>query len=409
MNRTTTRILVLVSLAMSLAACGGAGSDSSVEAESIEARSARIAQDILIVDTHVDLPYRLKGDLVDLVAGTEDGHFDYPRARAGGLDAPFMSIYVPASTQETGDSFETAERLIDLVKSIETRWPDRFAVVGSPDELRTAVKGGKIALPMGMENGAPVEGDLGNLSHFADRGISYITLTHSENNEICDSSYAEERTWGGLSEFGRDVVAEMNRLGIMVDVSHVSDDTFWQVLELTTAPVIASHSSCRKFTEGWERNMDDDMIRALAENGGVIQINFGSAFINGEAQKRSEQAWRTVGTYVREHELEWDSDEVKARMDRFWEENGRVVTYVAEVVDHIDHAVSLAGVDHVGLGSDFDGVMSLPVGLEDVSHYPDLIAELLRRGYGEDDVRKICGENLMRVWSDVRRVAAEAS
>ena len=263
---------------------------------------------------------------------------------------------------------------------------------------------------MGMENGAPVEDDLGNLEHFRERGIRYITLTHSENNQICDSSYAEEATWQGLSPFGLEVVAEMNRLGIMVDVSHVTDETFFQVLEHSTAPVIASHSSCRHFTPGWERNMDDDMIRALGEAGGVIQINFGSAFLTAESNERSLATWAAIEAFTEEQGLEDHSPEVEAFAEEYRRENPLTLADVTDVADHIDHVVALVGVDHVGIGSDFDGVgESTPTGLKDVSQYPNLIRELLDRGYSEADLAKILGLNTLRVWAEVERVAAAES
>jgi len=259
-----------------------------------------------------------------------------------------------------------------------------------------------------MENGAPVEGDLANLRHFHERGIRYITLTHSENNHICDSSYAKVKQWNGLSPFGREVVAEMNRLGIMIDISHVSDATFYQVMELSRAPAIASHSSCRKYTEGWERNMDDAMIELLGEKGGVIQINFGSAFIHPEAHKQSEAFWEELKVFNKSRGAVEDADDEPAKdfRKKYWETHQRIFADVTDVVDHIDHVVQLAGIDHVGLGSDFDGVGdSLPTGLKDVSQYPNLIREMLARGYSEQDVSKVMGGNLLRVWSEVEAVA----
>ena len=236
--------------------------------------------------------------------------------------------------------------------------------------------------------------------------IRYITLTHSDNNHICDSSYATERRWNGLSPFGVEVVAEMNRLGIMIDVSHVSDASFDQILEHTSAPVIASHSSCRAFTPGFERNLDDARIARLAENGGVIQINFGSAFLTAEANAASIAMWLEVGAWVREHDLDWSAPEAEAHRRAYLEQHPIPSTSVTDVADQIDHVVALVGIDHVGLGSDFDGVSNVPDGLSDVSQYPGLVAELLRRGYSEDDVRKVLGENILRVWEEVERVGA---
>lgn len=392
-----------------LAACAPEEPVSEGPTETLREQADRLAQELILVDTHIDVPYRLEEEPADISQATENGDFDYPRAIAGGLDAAFMSIYVPASFQETGGAKEVAESLIEMVRGFETRWPQKFAVATSVEEVRRQSElEGLVSLPMGMENGAPIGDDLANIGYFHDQGIRYVTLTHSENNRICDSSYATERTWNGLSPFGREVVAEMNRVGIMIDVSHVSDETFYQVLELTRAPVIASHSSCRAFTPGFERNMSDEMIRALADNGGVVQINFGSAFLIEAANEHSRQMWQALGAYQEENGLDEDSPELEAFRERYLEENPRPYADIADVVAHIDHVVDLAGIDHVGLGSDFDGVGdSLPTGLKDVSDYPNLIHELLVRGYSEEDIAKICGENLLRVWSEVERIAAE--
>lgn len=377
--------------------------------EDFGAVAERLAQEILIVDTHIDVPYRLDEKMEDISVATEGGDFDYPRARAGGLNAPFMSIYIPAEYQETGGAGEVADRLIDMVESFATQWPEKFAIATSPQDLEDHRAKGLISLPLGMENGAPVE-SLENLRHYFDRGIRYITLTHSKNNLICDSSYepADQRTWNGLSPFGREVVTEMNRLGIMVDISHVSDDTFYQVMDLSAAPAIASHSSVRAFTPGFERNMDDAMIRRLAEKGGVIQINFGSSFLLQEVNEASNARWAAIREYAEANGLQRGDEELTRFVEEYSAENPPVFADISDVVAHIDHVVQLVGVDHVGIGSDYDGVGdSLPTGLKDVSSYPNLIRELLVKGYSEEDVRKIFGGNLLRVWREVDRVAAE--
>ncbi len=374
--------------------------------ETLEAKALRLAQETLVVDTHVDVPYRLFEEMEDISVRTEKGDFDYPRAKAGGLDAPFMSIYVPADLEDDGAK-EHADALIDMVEKFEADWPEKFTVARSRADVEAAFAAGKIALPMGMENGAPIEGDLANLEHFAERGIRYITLAHAKNNHICDSSYEDEKKWQGLSPFGRELVAEMNRLGVMVDVSHVSDDTFFQVMELAEAPAIASHSSCRKFTPDWERNMSDDMIRRLAEQGGVIQINFGSAFLTAEAQVQSTARWDAVEQFAEDNGLDENDERVEAFMDEHRAEHPTIFADLADVVAHIDHVVQIAGIDHVGLGSDFDGVGdSLPTGLKDASQIPNLVRALLEAGYSDDDVRKILSGNLMRVWQQVDEVAA---
>ncbi len=377
----------------------------------LAAEAQRIARESIIVDTHIDVPYRLVESAADVSRATDSGDFDYPRARAGGLDAAFMSIYTPAALEADGKSFETAEELIDLVENIVATSDGKFAIATSPADVRGNFEQGVISLPMGMENGSPIDGDLANLEHFHDRGIRYVTLAHSLSNHISDSSYDENRQWNGLSEFGVDVVREMNRLGIMVDVSHVSDAAFRQVLDVSAAPVIASHSSARHFTPGWERNMSDDMIRALAENGGVIMINFGSAFITEEAQQYSSKRWPASTAFVEEHS-ELSREEAQAEFAAAWEAEHGPMPYASldDVLDHFDHVIALVGVDHVGVGSDYDGVGdSLPTGLKDVSAYPNLVEGLLRRGYSETDIRKILGENLLRVWQAVEDYAATTS
>ncbi len=364
-----------------------------------------LAHAYIITDGHVDLPYQLKNkDFiaerdVDIIL-SNDGDFDFERARKGGLDAPFMSIYIPAEYQD-GRAKALADSLIDMVEGIARVHPDKFALAGSPEEVRKNFAAGKISLPMGMENGAPVEDDLANVAYFHGRGIRYITLTHSKDNQICDSSYDTTRTWNGLSPFGREVVQAMNQTGIMVDVSHISDSTFYQVMELTQVPVIASHSSCRHFTPGFERNMSDDMIKRLGENGGVIQINFGSTFLDEHSQEVRQQ----MNAYLEENNTDMSDSATAAWAQKYMEEEG-FWTDIDKVADHIDHVVSLAGIDHVGFGSDFDGVGdSLPEGLKDVSMFPNLIAELLRRGYTYEDIEKICYKNVFRVWSEVESYA----
>jgi membrane dipeptidase len=294
-----------------------------------------------------------------------------------------------------------ADDLIDMVEGIARELPDKFALARTPDDIRANTATGKISLPMGMENGAPVGNDLSNVKHFYDRGIRYITLTHGKDNQICDSSYDSTATWNGLSPFGAKVVAEMNRLGIMVDISHVSDSAFYDVMSTTKAPVIASHSSCRYFTPGFKRNMSDDMIKALARNGGVIQINFGASFLDSVA-RQNESLRDSLENLLTSRNLTSKDSAAQPLIEQFGKEHRELYSDVSRVADHIDHVVKLAGVDHVGIGSDFDGVGdSLPLGLKDVSAYPNLIAELLRRGYSVEDIEKICYKNVFRVWNRV--------
>ncbi|PAP78169.1 dipeptidase [Rubrivirga marina] len=401
-----------LSLAVAALALTASGCSSTVccapDSVDLASRALALTQDALVVDTHIDVPYRLRESPDDISGPTDSGDFDHPRAVAGGLDVAFMSIYIPASYQETGGARALADSLIDGVEAIAEAAPDQFAVVRSVDDVARLRDEGRVLLALGMENGAPVEGDLRNLRHFRDRGIRYVTLTHSRDNEISDSSYDDAGTHGGLSDFGRDVVREMNRLGIMVDVSHISDAAFDDVMEVTAAPVIASHSSARHFTPGFERNLDDARIRRLAENGGVLQINFGSTFLLKRVQDDRDALRARLADALEAEGLDPDSDEGRAFAADFNRENPLRLAEVTDVADHIDHVVGLVGIDHVGLGSDYDGVgPTLPVGLEDVSTYPNLTAELLRRGYSEADIRKVLGENVMRVWREVEAMAEE--
>ncbi len=373
---------------------------------SVEQQASEITKKYLLTDTHIDVPYRLHNGWVDVTVSTPDGQFDYPRALQGGLDLPFMSIYTPAEMEKEGGSFELANQLIDSVEAMAARAPDKFMLVGSVADANKARESGRIGLAMGMENGSPIDNKIENIKFFADRGISYITLAHGLSNQISDSSYDENRAWGGLSPFGKEVVAEMNRLGVMVDISHVSDEAFWQTLEVTKVPVIASHSSARTFTPDFERNMTDEMIVALAKNGGVIQINWGSGFLTAAANAYSTTMRASRKAWLKEHGYDEDGAEADQYNKDYKESEPYPFATLAETVDHFDHVIKLVGVDHVGIGSDFDGVGdSLPVGLKDVSDYPNLVAEFLRRGYSEADIAKILGANLLRVWAAVETYA----
>ncbi|MBL7990829.1 MAG: dipeptidase [Candidatus Kapabacteria bacterium] len=375
----------------------------------------KLAHKYIIVDGHVDLPYRLRvknfkfvREFIGIPIETRDGDFDYVRAKRGGLTAPFMSIYTPSSYQQKGGAKQYADSVIDLVMGIPKAYPDKYALATSPAEIERNFKRGMISLPLGMENGAPIENDLSNVAYFHKRGVRYITLTHGTDNLICDSSYDTTQTWKGLSPFGAEVVREMNRVGIMVDVSHVSDSAFYQVLRVSKAPVIASHSSCRFFTPTFLRNMSDDMIQALAKKGGVIHINFSTYFLDDTKRKAMEQSGEELNALLKSKGLKGQDSAAKPIIADFEREHPLLFSDVEEVANHIDHVVKLVGVDYVGFGSDFDGVgNSLPTGLKDVSQYPNLIYVLLKRGYSEKDIAKICYQNTFRVWREVEKVAKE--
>jgi membrane dipeptidase len=371
-----------------------------------------IASQMLIIDTHIDVPYRLleqhlTGKEIDDISKLTTGNFDFIKAKSGGLNVPFFSIYLPAETEEDGTAYKVANSLIDMVEDIVTLNPDKFTLIGSTDNVLSLNKEDSIGLVLGMENGAPIESNLSRVQFFYDRGIRYITLTHSKTNHISDSSYDENIQWGGLSDFGRQLIKEMNLVGVMVDISHVNDDAFYQAIEISNTPVIASHSSLRHFTPGFERNVNDDMLKALAKKGGVIQINFGSSFISEAPSLYFDQMKDYLNNQILdiENATKEDIDNVR---EEFMNNNPFPYASVSIVADHIDRVVNLVGVDHVGLGSDFDGVGdSLPEGLKDVSMYPNLINELLSRGYNKEDLKKILSGNLLRVWKEVESYARD--
>jgi membrane dipeptidase len=370
-------------------------------------RAVRLTHQYGIIDTHIDAPGRLHDSLADVSRRSSIGEFDYERAREGGLQIPFMSIYTPSNLEGTGKSKPLADTLIDIVEGLVRRSPDKFVLVKSVDDVGRYAGSGKVLLAMGMENGSPLEGNLDNLRHFYGRGIRYVTLAHAKWNHLCDASFDRERHWNGLSPFGREVVGAMNRLGIMVDISHLTDSAATQVLRLSKAPVIASHSSCRFFTPGFERNMSDTLIKQLAAASGVIQINFGSYFLSAEATRQGDEQEQRFLEYLREHHVGPGDSLAQQFMEQYRHEHPLVRGTVADVADHVDHVVKLVGVDYVGIGSDFEGVGTLPVGLEDVSRYPNLIEELLKRSYTDEMIRKICSGNLLRVWSAVERIAQQ--
>jgi membrane dipeptidase len=413
-----THLPLLALLGFLLCTCGPAQTETKEEMtdDEMRAHADELAQKYLITDGHVDLPYRLKvknfkldKEYLGIPIQTDAGDFDYVRAKEGGLDAPFMSIYIPSGLQkEPGESPALADTLINMIKGIADAHPDKFRITYTPDEMITNFKAGIVSLPMGMENGSPIEDKIERVQEYKDKGISYITLTHAKDNLICDSSYDTTATHGGLSDFGIDVVKEMNRVGIMVDISHVSDSTFWQVVEMTDVPMIASHSSVRYFTPDFERNMNDEMITRLGEEGGVIQINFGSTFLDGELRSRQDSLRGIFMERLAAKDMMYGDEGTDEMQEAFEKEFPTLYSDLEMVADHIDRVVKLAGINHVGFGSDFDGVGdSLPTGLKDVSDFPNLIYTLLKRGYSDEDLEKICSGNVIRVWRAVEAAAAK--
>ena len=386
-----------------LAAPAGVATQTTA-GDSVSPRASQIHRRAIVVDTHDDTPQRLLFDKTfDIGRRHESGGIDVPRMRDGGLDALFFSIWVPGSM--TGPlAVRRAMALIDSVHEAVRRHPADFVLATTAADIRRAASAGKIAALMGMEGGHMIDDDLGLLRSYASLGVRYLTLTHSTNTNWADSS-GDTPKHNGLTAFGKDVVRELNRLGVMIDVSHVADKTFYDALEVTRAPVIASHSSCRTLSNH-PRNMTDDMLRALARNGGVVMINFTVAFLSEEHRVASLKAGGTAKMFAEALKacgneaceiLETD------RLTRAAMMSGALpkVTWEA-IVDHIDHAVKVAGVDHVGLGSDFDGT-ALPLGMEDASMLPKLTQALLDRKYSERDIQKILGGNILRVMERVEQ------
>ena len=374
--------------------------------------AAKLAQDAIIVDTHIDAPGILMDTWADLGVEAKDREFDHPKSRAGGLDVAFMSIYTSPKQDADGSAWHVANQMIDGVEALVQRHPDKFAILASPKDAARLIEGGRVLLPMGMENGAPLGDKLQNVQFFFDRGVRYITLAHSGNNRLADSSYARTKQWNGLSPFGRDVVREMNRLGMIVDVSHLGDASAKEAIALSRVPVIASHSAFRHFTPDFERNISDDIAKAVAAKGGVIQIPFGTAFIDPASAADTQARFRAIDEFDRNNaalKAQGQPPKDRVAFDKAWDAAHPVrASTLAQVLDQIDYGVKLLGIDHVGIGSDFDGVDGeLPAELKTVTDFPHLVAGLQARGYNDADIRKILGGNLLRAWGAIEDGAAK--
>ncbi len=391
--------------------CVSAGSllAASVTADDIAARARKLHFSSIVVDTHDDTTQRFLEGKFDLGPRDASGSIDIPRMKEGGLGAIFFSIWMPSKV--TGpEAVKRALVQIDAVRKQVRKHPGDLVLATTADEIRAAHKHGKIAALMGVEGGHMIASDLSVLRSYAALGVRYMTLTHGGNDEWADSS-TDTAAHNGLTDFGKDVVREMNRLGVIVDISHVSDKTFYDALEVSKAPVFASHSSCRAICDA-PRNMTDDMIKALAAKGGVIQINYHVGFLSQEfrsAEKANPELEKSIASEVQKR----CGDEQGCQLI----ETDKIVReYVAQgklprveytkIIEHIDHAVKVAGINHVGLGSDFDGA-SMPFGMEDASKLPQITEALLRKGYSEGDIKKILGENTLRVMAEVERVSRE--
>jgi membrane dipeptidase len=375
--------------------------------DGVSARARQIHDRAIVIDSHDDTTQRLLSDKTfEISKRQKNGSIDIPRMRDGGLDGLFFSIWVPSDV--TGmKAVNTANALIASVHQAVAAHPSDLMLATTAADVRRAASEHKIAALMGMEGGHMINDDLGQLRKYAADGVRYLTLTHFKNNNWADSS-TDKPAHNGLTPFGKDVVRELNRLGVMVDISHVADKTFYDVLALTTAPVIASHSSCRAIANH-PRNMTDDMLRALARNGGVVMINYHVAFLSEEFRVASEKKSGTVDVAMAAMSKKCGGNEActtmeSERLDHEAMAKGELPMVTWEkIVEHIDHAVKVAGADHVGLGSDFDGA-TMPFGMEDASKLPKITDALLKKGYTEQDVTKILGGNILRVMEQVERV-----
>jgi membrane dipeptidase len=404
LTQKTLRILGWLAIPLLAALPAFTAERSAAEAEMI---AQRVLARAIVIDTHADTPQMMLDDGYDLADPASPFMVSIPKIRAGHLGAEFMSIWVDVKWP-ANDLIHRALDLIDIVDAEVTRHSDVLGPARTADDVLRLHRQDQVAILMGVEGGHIIQDDLRVLDIFYRLGVRYMTLTHTANTGWADASTDKPR-WNGLTDFGRQVVERMNLLGMMVDISHVSDKTFYDALAVSKAPVIASHSSCRALCDA-PRNMTDDMIRALAKNGGVMNINYYSAFLDPTYRSAHEKISKQV-----------DAEVEAARARRV--KDGQRLSYAEEtkirrryeadlptpsftrIADHIDHAVKVGGVEHVGLGSDFDGVDSIPRGMEDVSKLPDLVRELARRGYGEEDLVKILGGNMLRVMREVEGVA----
>ncbi|HXG08506.1 MAG TPA: dipeptidase [Gemmataceae bacterium] len=366
----------------------------------------RIHREAIVIDGHNDLPwqFRKKDDLsfrvIDLTKPQKNLHTDIPRLRQGGVGAQFWSAYVPAETRQKGTAVRETLEQIDVIHRMVRRYPDTFAMAYTAEDIRRLHQQGKIASLIGVEGGHSIDNSLGVLRALYALGARYMTLTHSETLDWADSATDEPRH-NGLTEFGEQVVREMNRLGMLVDISHVSADTMRHALRVSRAPVIASHSSAYALCNH-PRNVPDDVLKLVAQNGGVIMVNFYPGFIVPEAARMSRRMYQVARELKAKYPNEQD---FRAAFEQWQRENPIPTGSVHTVVDHIEHIIKVAGIDHVGLGSDYDGISSVPRQLEDVSCYPYITQELLNRGYSREDIHKVLGGNLLRVLARAEEVS----
>lgn len=358
---------------------------------------------MFILDSHCDTPTKILR-LRDMTLDNEYAHVDFPKLKRGGVDGAFFALYIPAKyDSDYSAAYVYAHRLLETVNDTVKQNSHLASVTTNVAQAYENQSKNKFSVFLGLENGSPIGESFDNLHAFYRSGVRYVTLCHSGNNQICDSCATAVKTWGGLSPFGKELVAEMNRIGMLIDVSHVSDDTFYDVVRLSTKPIVATHSCCRALASH-PRNMADDMIRALARNGGVIQINFYPVFLDDRfASVLSSSDITDRGERIENEHISDPSDVEKRQAWHGILEELKALPRPSyrQIVDHIDHVVSLTGIEHVGIGSDFDGIEVTPDGMEDISMISKVFDEMRRRGYSEDDIEKVAGGNFFRVMNAV--------
>jgi membrane dipeptidase len=398
MGRINSGNILIILLILFLPSCKNRNTGKSDE--ELRQMALKICENNIILDSHIDWPEFILDNPEDISGQTAKGDFDLVRARKGGLDAVLSVVYIsPAFDIDKGRIM--VDSMLKLIRYYPDTYPDKFVLALTPADVKRNFDKKLFSLIPCLENGSPIGKDPEYLKYLKNQGIVYITLCHSKTNQISDSNFDKERKWNGLSPEGREIIKEMNRLGIMIDISHSTDSTVSQAIRFSEAPVIATHSSCRYFVPGFERNLSDNLIKAIAKKKGVVMVNFCTQFLDSVCLKNTDE----VVNLLDSSKLSYDSKEGNELIVEYGKTH-RLVCDSKQLVNHIEHIIKVAGIDYVGLGSDFDGIGPLkPSDVPDVSGYPVIVFELLKRGYAESDIKKILSGNFLRVWNDVIEIA----
>jgi membrane dipeptidase len=394
--------ILLILLIVSVLSCKNRHIERSDE--ELRQMAKKICEKNIILDSHIDWPEFILDDPENISEETVRGDFDLVRARKGGLDAALSVVYVSAA-YDVDKGRIMVDSMLKLISYYANTYPDKFAIALTPADVKRNFEIKRFSFIPCLENGSPVGNDLGYLKYLKDHGIAYMTLCHSRTNQISDSNFDKDRKWNGLSPEGKEIIKGLNRLGIMVDISHSTDSTVAQALRFSEAPIIASHSSCRYFVPGLERDLPDNLIKAIAKKGGVVMVNFCTEFLDSVCYKNTDEVLKLLDS----KKLTYDSKEGEELIGEFAKTH-RLSTDSKQLVNHIEHIIQIAGIDHVGIGSDFDGIGPLkPSDVPDVSGYPVIVSELLKRGYSERDIKKILSGNFLRVWGEVIKVGESSA